>query len=131
MATMALTLVAVSVQAATVEQEIDSWSKLVSKDGSTYQGHSDASDLTKARYYGDEVLRGAVDSMRSNDLAESDYLKEVIDLDHKSHLGEWKDHEEEHFHTIPTPVPEAETSVMMLIGVGLIAFIARRRHKFL
>ena len=81
MAAVALTLVAVSAQAATVEQEIDRWSKLVSKQDSTYPGRSDALDLAKARDYNDEVLKEALDSSRSKDLAESDDIKKTFDLD--------------------------------------------------
>ncbi len=131
MAAVALTLVAVSAQAATVEQEIDNWSKLVSKQDSTYPGRSDALDLAKARDYNDEVLKEALDSSRSKDLAESDDIKKTFDLDYRDHLGKSDDLGEELFENNPMPVPEAGTSAMMLMGVGLMAFVVRRRRKFL
>ena len=58
-------------------------------------------------------------------------IKKTFDLDYRDHLGKSDDLGEELFENNPMPVPEAGTSAMMLMGVGLMAFVVRRRRKFL
>lgn len=111
LAATTLALVAASAQAATVEQQLDQISQLVTNQEPANPTAPQNSEVSNNNPLSDEALKDAVDSNPIGQLGESNEIDEKL------------------FDTFPMPVPETGTSAMMIFGAGLIAFVARRRNN--